>query len=101
MTSAYATPCVCLAATVPLLPRSGSDCVAEVVTDPSLSIGANSYTYTIAGDSNRLSTTTGPAPAKTNIHDPAGNLTGDGTVTYGYDARGRMVQATIARMEFW
>jgi RHS repeat-associated protein len=54
--------------------------------------GASVYDYTM-DTSNRLMTTTGPLPAKTNTYDAAGNLTGDGTVTYVYSARGRMASS--------
>jgi RHS repeat-associated protein len=55
--------------------------------------GAN-YTNTIAATSNRLTATTGPAPAKTNTYDQVGNLKADGTATYVYSDRGRMASAT-------
>ena len=42
---------------------------------------------------NQLLSTTGPAPAKENTYDEAGNLLTDGTVTYTYSARGRMNSA--------
>ncbi|HEX8611004.1 MAG TPA: RHS repeat-associated core domain-containing protein [Telluria sp.] len=51
--------------------------------------GANSYTNTIDPASNKLSATTGPGPAKTNIYDGAGNLTSDGTLVVTYNGRGR------------
>lgn len=61
----------------------------------SISLGGNSYAYTIAGDSNQLRSTSGPAPAKTNSYDSVGNLVADGTITYTYNSRGRMSSAKI------
>ncbi len=58
-------------------------------------LGSTSYTDSIASTSNQLSATTGPVPVKSNQYDAAGNLTTDGTVKYGYSARGRMSSATI------
>ncbi|GAB2874618.1 hypothetical protein GCM10027277_49810 [Pseudoduganella ginsengisoli] len=55
-----------------------------------LKIGASTYSNTIAATSNRLASTSGPVPAKSNAFDAAGNLTGDGTVSYTYSERGRM-----------
>jgi RHS repeat-associated protein len=46
--------------------------------------------HTIDLNSNRLMNTTGPAPAKTNLYDAAGNLKSDGTTTYTYSDRGRL-----------
>jgi RHS repeat-associated protein len=53
-------------------------------------IGGNSYANVIGTGNNRLMSTTGPAPARSNLHDAAGNLTSDGTVTYTYSDRGRL-----------
>lgn len=61
-----------------------------------VTFGANTYANTISTTSNRLSSTTGPAPAKVNNFDAAGNLTGDGTLIYSYGNRGRMTSATNA-----
>ncbi|WP_211441782.1 RHS repeat protein [Collimonas humicola] len=58
--------------------------------------GSGSYTNTIAANSNQLTATTGPTPAKSNTYDTAGNLTSDGTISYTYSDRGRMVSATNA-----
>jgi RHS repeat-associated protein len=58
--------------------------------------GSGSYTNTIAANSNQLTATTGPTPAKSNTYDAAGNLTSDGTISYTYSDRGRMVSATNA-----
>lgn len=44
--------------------------------------GANTYSNTISAASNRLDSTTGPAPARQNAYDAAGNLTTDGTIQY-------------------
>ncbi|MFJ2986825.1 RHS repeat-associated core domain-containing protein [Collimonas sp. NPDC087041] len=56
--------------------------------------GGGGYTNTIAANSNQLTATTGPVPAKSNTYDAVGNLTGDGTISYTYNDRGRMVSAT-------
>lgn len=61
--------------------------------------GGTGYTNTISTTSNRLDATTGPAPAKTNTYDLAGNLTNDGTMVYTYSARGRMSSATIGTVK--
>jgi RHS repeat-associated protein len=58
--------------------------------------GGTTYANTIVATSNRLGTTTGPAPAKSNNYDTVGNLVNDGTISYTYSARGRMVTATNA-----
>ncbi|MFC5475094.1 RHS repeat-associated core domain-containing protein [Paraherbaspirillum soli] len=58
--------------------------------------GGSSYANTIAATSNRLSAITGPIPAKSNSYDAAGNLLSDGTISYTYSDRGRMVSATNA-----
>lgn len=55
--------------------------------------GGTAYSNTIAAGSNRLTATAGPAPAKSNQYDAAGNLASDGTVAYTYSARGRMSSA--------
>ncbi len=61
-----------------------------------VTIGASSYGYTVAANSNRLSATAGPAPAQTNTYDASGNLTGNGTYTLAYSDRGRLKSATLA-----
>ncbi len=58
--------------------------------------GGTTYGNTIAADSNRLTATAGPAPAKSNLYDAAGNLLSDGTAAYTYSARGRMSSAQKA-----
>jgi RHS repeat-associated protein len=58
--------------------------------------GGTTYANTIVATSNRLGTTAGPAPAKSNNYDTVGNLVNDGTISYTYSARGRMVTATNA-----
>jgi YD repeat-containing protein len=58
--------------------------------------GSTTYTYTLSATSNRLGATTGPFPAKTNTYDAAGNLTGDGTVSYTYGVNGRMETSSAA-----
>ncbi len=55
---------------------------------------ANSYTHNIDMSSNRLLSTAGPAPAKSNQYDLAGNLTSDGTTAYTYSDRGLLQTAT-------
>ncbi|MGE3622548.1 MAG: RHS repeat-associated core domain-containing protein [Bdellovibrionales bacterium] len=50
--------------------------------------------YAIAAASNRLTGLTGGA-TQTLGYDTAGNLTTDGTRTYTYDARGRMISAKV------
>lgn len=60
----------------------------------SLQIGASNYTYGYAGMGNRLTSTSGPLPARTFTYDAAGNITGDGLKTWTYDARGRVTQMT-------
>jgi hypothetical protein len=49
--------------------------------------------YTTPGSTNRLSSTSGPSPARTFTHDAAGNITADGQFTRTYNDRGRMSQA--------
>jgi RHS repeat-associated protein len=56
--------------------------------------GSSTYTNSVSATSNRLDSTTGPAPAKTNTYDAAGNLLSDGTVLYTYNANGRMDSAS-------
>ncbi|OPK46132.1 type IV secretion protein Rhs, partial [Ralstonia solanacearum] len=56
-------------------------------------IGGNSYTQTIDPASNRQTVSTGPTTT-TNSYDAAGSLTSDGTVTYSYSDRGRLVSVT-------
>ncbi|MDB5821333.1 MAG: hypothetical protein JWR21_37, partial [Herminiimonas sp.] len=52
--------------------------------------GAVTYLNTISSSSNRLSSTTGPAPARRNSFDGAGNVISDGTIKYNYGADGRL-----------
>jgi RHS repeat-associated protein len=52
--------------------------------------GANTYLNTINVASNRLTSTTGPAPAKQNSYDATGSLTNDGAVQYKYGSDGRL-----------
>jgi RHS repeat-associated protein len=59
-------------------------------------IGTDSYTHNIDQGSNRLLSTTGPVPAKTNTYDAAGNLLSDGTTSYAYSDRGRLKSVTKA-----
>lgn len=55
-----------------------------------LILGGASYGNTINTTSNRLSSTLGPLPAKTNTFDAAGNLTNDGSIGFTYSDRGRL-----------
>ncbi len=48
------------------------------------------YSFTVQTNSNRLQSTAGPV-AKTYSYDLAGNVIGDGTHTYGYNDRGRLI----------
>jgi RHS repeat-associated protein len=57
--------------------------------------GTTSSTFTNATTSNRLTNVTG-ALTKSYTYDNAGNTTSDGTVTYTYNAMGRMISATKA-----
>jgi YD repeat-containing protein len=54
------------------------------------SSGATTYHYPTT--SNRLSSLSG-LTTQIETYDASGNQTSDGTVTYGYDARGRMISA--------
>jgi len=53
------------------------------------------YTHNVDTLSNRLIGTTGPAPAKANQYDLAGNLAADGIFAYTYSDRGRL--SSVAR----
>jgi RHS repeat-associated protein len=55
-----------------------------------LKVGAVPYANTISPTSNRLVSTAGPAPARNNSYDAAGNVTGDGVNVYTYSDRGRL-----------
>jgi RHS repeat-associated protein len=57
-------------------------------------VAGSSYPYTIAPDSNRLLDVAGPV-TKTYTYDAAGNITSDGTYTFIYNARGRLVRVTF------
>ena len=58
-------------------------------------VNRNSDIYAYSATSNRLATIT-PAsgPVRNFVFDPNGSTTADGSNTYVYDVRGRMVQAT-------
>ncbi|WP_426211239.1 RHS repeat-associated core domain-containing protein [Massilia sp. TWP1-3-3] len=58
--------------------------------------GSGTYINIVAPTSNRLDKTSGPAPAKTNTYDNAGNLTSDGTVKYTYGTNGRLMAVAVA-----
>ena len=53
------------------------------------------YSYNNQANSNRLLSTAGPS-ARTYSYDAAGNVIGDGTYSYGYDDRGRLVDVDNA-----
>ncbi|MEC5218793.1 RHS repeat-associated protein [Actimicrobium sp. GrIS 1.19] len=57
--------------------------------------GSSAYNNTIAATSNRLTATSGPAPARTDTFDAAGNLTADGRLTHVFSARGRRSSTTV------
>ena len=57
--------------------------------------GAATRSYQTNPASNRLEAITGSSPA-TYSHDANGSITGDGTNSFAYDARGRLAQATTA-----
>jgi RHS repeat-associated protein len=52
--------------------------------------GAAFYINTISATSNRLASTTGPAPARQNSYDATGNVVSDGTIQYKYGSDGRL-----------
>jgi RHS repeat-associated protein len=59
-------------------------------------LGTSTYSNVVSQSSNRLGKTAGPAPAKVNEYDSAGNLTSDGTVSFKYGASGRLKSAESA-----
>lgn len=59
------------------------------------SFGGTPYSNTINPTSNRLISTTGPAPARRNVFDAAGNLLSDGTASFTYGISGRMETAAM------
>jgi RHS repeat-associated protein len=64
-------------------------------------IGSTSYTSTVAATSNRLLQvqapgTNGATQTGTWVHDAAGNLTGDGSMSFAYSDRGRLKSATVS-----
>ncbi|HEY0060671.1 MAG TPA: RHS repeat-associated core domain-containing protein, partial [Telluria sp.] len=61
--------------------------------------GAGVATNAISPTSNRLTGTSGPAPAKTNTFDNAGNLTSDGYIKYMYGTNGRLVAVDRAGVD--
>jgi RHS repeat-associated protein len=60
------------------------------------SVGASTYTNTLATTSNRLVQTQDVAGSASVVYDAAGNVTGDGSNTFTYSDRGRMKTATNA-----
>lgn len=58
-------------------------------------VGANSSTYAYAPTSNRLNTISGANP-RSYAYDNNGSITGDSVNTFGYDTRGRLMQAITA-----
>lgn len=64
----------------------------------SQTIGATTTTYGYPASSNRLaSIQVGAGAAQAVSHDALGATTADGTRQYGYDIRGRLIQATTAQ----
>lgn len=61
----------------------------------SQTVGGTSYNYQVSPASNRLQSVN-TVPPKSYAYDAMGSVTGDGQNTFGYDARGRMVQAITA-----
>ncbi|NHZ66926.1 DUF6531 domain-containing protein, partial [Massilia genomosp. 1] len=59
-----------------------------------LKVGPNSYLNMIDPGSNRLTSTSGPVPAKRNTYDAKGNLISDGAIRYTYGNNGRLSSAT-------
>lgn len=60
----------------------------------SQSVGINTYAYTYPTASNRLMATSGPNNPRSYQYDASGDIVADATRTFGYDARGRLTQAT-------
>ncbi len=58
-----------------------------------------SGTYSYLAGSNRLLDSTGPS-TKTYSYDLSGNITSDGTYTYGYDDRGRLVDVDSGAVSY-
>ena len=58
-----------------------------------LAYGGQTFFNKISPVNNQLQQTTGPMPTKTNSYDAAGNLITDSTITYLYNARGRLQSA--------
>lgn len=58
--------------------------------------GLSTYTNIIQATSNRLMSSNGPVPPKTNAYDNAGNLTSDGTIKYTYGTNGRLSSVLVA-----
>lgn len=58
----------------------------------SATLGSNAYGYAYQSTSNRLTSVAGPV-AKTYSYDAAGNIIGDGKLTYTYNAAGRLSKA--------
>ena len=61
----------------------------------SQTVGGASYTYTVSGSSNRV-TSISTTPPKTYSFDANGSTLGDGSNSFGYDPRGRLSQAQTA-----
>ena len=57
--------------------------------------GSGTYVNTIHNASNRMTRTTGPASAKSNTYDGAGNLTSDGSAKYTYGTSGRLAAVEL------
>lgn len=65
-----------------------------------LAFGGTIYANAIHDFSNKLLSTTGPLPQKTNTFDAAGNLISDGTMTFTYSPRGRLQIAHTGGLSF-
>lgn len=61
----------------------------------SLQVNGQNYALTVDGYSNRTTAATGPGVSQTFRYDATGNQIDDGRVQYQYDARDRLVQATV------
>ena len=62
----------------------------------SKTIGGTTYSNTVATTSNRLSQTQDVGGTASMTHDAAGHITSDGTNSYAYSDRGRMISASTA-----
>jgi RHS repeat-associated protein len=65
----------------------------------SLTEDSTVYLYTYLANSNRLLSTSGPTP-KSLTYDAAGNVVGDGSRSYRYDDRGRLVDVDFGTIRY-